>query len=73
MADRTYTFAPEQVLILHDLVTDRVAAYKNWIVGAIRRRDYGYADKLTHELAKLEEMVGATNVTVHRELDAAAR
>jgi hypothetical protein len=55
--------------MLHKLVQNECATFRNHAVGAVERGDFESATKLVTELRKYEKLFATTNVEAHDFID----
>jgi len=63
----------EQLVRFRKLVRSETEAYKNWIAGAVERKEFTYAAGLVEDLRAHEEMYKLINRTIREQEEAGNR
>lgn len=64
----TIRISEDNAQLVHELIADRLASTKNWLVSAVEDDQFERAKRLTKEARQLQELFAGFNVKVKREI-----
>lgn len=65
-----YALTDTEAELIHDIISDRLASTKNWLVTAVEDEKLDRAKDLTKRIRELQDLYATFNVRVRREIEA---